>query len=217
MKTHVTLVNPPYPAGSSQHPPCPSVGLGYLAAVLEKKQYKVDVIDYLILGAQRRDFRNRIGELRAHGFRLAVLIPGGATYEDFRKEISKRQPDIVGITSTVLTYKSALKIAEIAKKVRPNCLTVLGGPHATFWDEEALQECPYLDVVVRKEGENMDELTFDHEKFREYHRQRGLKILAPEPPVKGRITKVDILAIAIPGVVGGFVGFMVGVLAMTFF
>ncbi|MBT8171836.1 B12-binding domain-containing radical SAM protein, partial [Candidatus Bathyarchaeota archaeon] len=73
---------------------------------------------------------------------------------EFKIEITKRQPNIVGITSTTLTYKSALQIVTIAKEVRPNCLTILGGCHVTFWDENALKECPSLDVVVRKEGEN---------------------------------------------------------------
>jgi anaerobic magnesium-protoporphyrin IX monomethyl ester cyclase len=124
---HVTFVNPPYPKGAHQHPPFTPLGLGYLAAVLEKNQCEVDVID---------------------------CQASKLSYEDFEREISKRQPDIVGMTSTTLTYKSALRIAEIAKEVLPNCLTVLGGCHVTFWDVEALQECPYLDVVVRKEGEN---------------------------------------------------------------
>jgi anaerobic magnesium-protoporphyrin IX monomethyl ester cyclase len=127
MRLHVTLVNPPYPSGSHQHPPFTPLGLGYLAAVLEKNQYKVDVIDCQVLKL---------------------------SYEEVKSEIGKRQPDIVGITSTTLTYKSALRIAKIAKETCPNCLTVLGGPHATFWDEKALQESPYLDIVVRKEGEN---------------------------------------------------------------
>jgi anaerobic magnesium-protoporphyrin IX monomethyl ester cyclase len=175
MKPHITLVTPPYPSGSSQHPPCPSIGLGYLAAVLEKNQYKVDIIDYLTLGAVREDFRNRVNELKAHGFGLAVLMPGGVTYEDFRKEISKRQPDIVGITSTILTYKSALKIAKIAKEVNPKCLTILGGPHVTFWDEQTLQECAYVDVVVRKEGENtMLELAQRVEAGRDYSDALGI-------------------------------------------
>ena len=126
MKLHVTLVNPPYPAGSFLHPPFPSLGLGYLAAVLEKNNYEVSVID-----CQTTSF----------------------TYEDFRNELGKRKPDVVGITSTILTYKSALKIAEIAKEVNPKCVTVVGGPHVSFWDEEALKDCPQLDVVVRKEGE----------------------------------------------------------------
>ena len=127
MMSHVTLVNPPYPEGAHQHPPFTPLGLGYLAAVLEKKQYKVDVIDCQALGI---------------------------SYNEFRVEISKRNPNVVGITSTTLTYKSALRIAEIVKEVHPNCLTLLGGCHVTFWDENALRECPSLDVVVRKEGEN---------------------------------------------------------------
>ena len=127
MKPHVTLVNPSSPSGSAVHLPLAVLGLGYLAAVLEKNQYEVDVIDCPALKL---------------------------SYEEFRSEISKRQPDIVGITSATLTYKSALRIARIAKETCPNCLTILGGIHATFWDDKALQECPYLDVVVRREGEN---------------------------------------------------------------
>ena len=126
MKSHVTLVNPPSPSGSAVHLPLAVLGLGYLAAVLEKNQYKVDVIDCPALKL---------------------------SYEEFRSEISKRQPNIVGITSSTLTYKSALRIARIVKETCPNCLTILGGIHVTFWDDKALQECPYLDVVVRGEGE----------------------------------------------------------------
>jgi radical SAM superfamily enzyme YgiQ (UPF0313 family) len=148
MRTHITLVNPPYPSGSHQHPPFTPLGLGYLAAVLEKNQYEVDVID-----CQALRF----------------------TYEEFRSEISKRQPDIVGITSTTLTYKSALQIAKIAKEVCPNCLTILGGSHVSFWDKEALQECSSLDIVVRKEGENtMLELAERIEAGKNYHDVLGI-------------------------------------------
>ena len=111
MRPRVTLVNPPYPKGAYQHMPFPPLGLGYLAAVLEKNQYEVDVIDCQALGI---------------------------SFDDFKSEISKRQPTIVGLTAITLTYKSALQTAKIAKEVHPNCLTVLGGPHATFWDENAL-------------------------------------------------------------------------------
>jgi len=126
MRTHVTLVNPPYPSGAHKHPPFTPLGIGYLAAVLEKNQYEVDVIDCQALQL---------------------------SYEEFKSELSKRQPNIVGITSTTLTYKSGLQIAKKAKEVCPNCLTAMGGSHVTFWDDKALQECPELDVIVRKEGE----------------------------------------------------------------
>jgi anaerobic magnesium-protoporphyrin IX monomethyl ester cyclase len=126
MRTRITLVNPPYPVGSHQHPAFIPLGLGYLAAVLEKNHYQVTIID---CQAQK-------------------LTP-----EQFRAEISKAESDIVGLTSTTLTYNSALKIAKIAKEVWPNCLTAIGGSHVTFWDDKALQEAPFLDMVVRGEGE----------------------------------------------------------------
>jgi radical SAM superfamily enzyme YgiQ (UPF0313 family) len=127
MKPRVTLVNPPAPSGAVGHLPFALLGLGYLAAVLEKSRFEVDVIDCQVLKL---------------------------SFEDFRSEIGKRKPNVVGMTATTLTYKSALQIAKIAKEVHPDCLTVLGGPHVTFWDDKALDECPQLDVVVRREGEN---------------------------------------------------------------
>jgi len=148
MKPHVTLVNPPYPKGAHRHPPFTPLGLGYLAAVLEKNGYAVDVIDCQVLSL---------------------------SYDEFRSELSKRQPDVVGMTSTTLTYKSALRIAKIAKEINPNCLTLLGGVHVTFWDDKALQECPYLDVVVRKEGENtIIEFVERLEKGRDFHDVLGI-------------------------------------------
>ena len=126
MDVNVTLVNPPYPKRAHQHPPLIPLGIAYLGAVLEKNGYNVDVID---CQAQK------------------------LTHSAFEREIGKHQPKVVGVTSTTLTYKSALKIAETAKQVHPDCVTILGGCHATFWDDKALEECPQLDMIVRKEGE----------------------------------------------------------------
>jgi anaerobic magnesium-protoporphyrin IX monomethyl ester cyclase len=158
MRTHTTLVNPPYPQEAHQHPPFIPLGLGYLAAVLEKNQHEVDVIDCQALKL---------------------------SYEEFKSEISKRQPNIVGVTSTTLTYKSALQITRIAKEACPKCLTVLGGPHATFWDENALQECPSLDIVVRKEGEyTLLELVQRIEAGKDYYDVLGTTCRKDEKTIK---------------------------------
>lgn len=122
----VTLVNPPYPKSAHQHPPFIPLSIGYLGAVAEQNGHEVRVID-------------------CQGERLS--------HEDFRRQLEKVDSDVVGITSATLTYKSALKIAKIAKEVYPDCITMLGGCHATFWDTNALIECPDLDIIVRKEGE----------------------------------------------------------------
>ena len=126
MGLHVVLVNPPYRTQTTQHLPFPSLGLGYLGAVLEKNGFEVEVID-----CQASDYR----------------------YDDFKREIAKRNPDMVGVTAATRLYNSALEIIKIAKEAHPKCVTLLGGPHVTFWNEKALQECPDLDIVVRREGE----------------------------------------------------------------
>ena len=163
MKPHVTLVNPPAPEGYAGHLPFALLGLGYLAAVLEKNHYEVDVIDCPVLNL---------------------------SYEDFKTEIRKRQPNIVGLTSTTLTYNPALKLAKIAKEALPNCLTFIGGPHVTFWDDKTLQECPYIDVIVRKEGEyTLLELAQKVEADQNFHdvlgityRQNGKIVRNPDRP-----------------------------------
>jgi anaerobic magnesium-protoporphyrin IX monomethyl ester cyclase len=127
MKPHITLVNPAAPVAATMHMPFALLGLGYLAAVLEKNGYQVDVIDCQILKL---------------------------TNEEFRGEITKRKPDIIGVTSSTLTYQTAMKLVKISREACPNAITIAGGPHVTFWDDHALEECPELDIVVRREGEN---------------------------------------------------------------
>lgn len=125
LKTRVTLVNPPYPSGAPQSLFIP-LGIGYLAAVLEQNQYEVSVID------------------------CQVLRP---TREQLENELIKNQPNMVGVTSSTLTYNPALEIVKTAKRILPKCLTVLGGPHVTVLDEQTLSESPEADIVVRGEGE----------------------------------------------------------------
>jgi anaerobic magnesium-protoporphyrin IX monomethyl ester cyclase len=122
----VILINPSYPPNVHSHPPFIPLGLAYLGAVAEKEGHEVKVID-----CQAEKLTNDL----------------------FRQRISKENPDIIGVTATTLLYKSAMQLMNIAKEVHPKAITMLGGSHGTFWDENALKEYPSLDIVVRKEGE----------------------------------------------------------------
>jgi anaerobic magnesium-protoporphyrin IX monomethyl ester cyclase len=122
----VTLINPPYPPNVHSHPPFIPLGLAYLGAITEQEGHEVNIID---CQAEK------------------------LTYETFRDRVSKETPDIIGVTATTLLYKSAMKLIDIAKEAHPNAITMLGGSHGTFWDENALNEYPTLDIVVRREGE----------------------------------------------------------------
>jgi radical SAM superfamily enzyme YgiQ (UPF0313 family) len=58
--------------------------------------------------------------------------------------------DVVGISVDTSRYLVALKIAELAK--RRGAVVVMGGPHVSFLDKDAL-ESGVVDYVVRNEGE----------------------------------------------------------------
>jgi anaerobic magnesium-protoporphyrin IX monomethyl ester cyclase len=122
----ITLVNPPYPPSVHSHPPFIPLGLAYLGAVAERAGHEVAIID---CQAEK------------------------LTYEAFRVRIARTPSEVIGVTATTLLYKSAMKLITIAKETQPEAVTVLGGSHGTFWDENALNEYPSLDIVVRKEGE----------------------------------------------------------------
>jgi anaerobic magnesium-protoporphyrin IX monomethyl ester cyclase len=125
-KVETTLVNPPPLKGVYRHQLYLPMGLAYLAAVLEEDGHEVTVID---CPAQEIDL------------------------EQLKTKLASIQPDLIGITSMTPTIQSALLSAHAAKEVCPDAMVVIGGPHATFMDEQVLAEEQAIDVVVRGEGE----------------------------------------------------------------
>jgi anaerobic magnesium-protoporphyrin IX monomethyl ester cyclase len=125
-KAKVALVNPPTLKGVFHHQLFVPIGLAYLAAVLEKDEHEIAVIDCPALG---------MGQ------------------EELKRKLETFQPDLVGVTSMTPTIQSALQSTRIAKKTCPNATVVIGGPHATFMDQQILTDEASVDVVVRGEGE----------------------------------------------------------------
>ncbi|HEX7468360.1 MAG TPA: radical SAM protein [Methanobacterium sp.] len=104
----------------------PPTNLMYLASSLEKESYSVKIVD-------------------------DDLLQKG--YENVSELARKLNPQVVAVTATTSTIKSALKYLELVKDTLPNSLTVIGGPHATFMPFETLKGSKALDVVVMGEGE----------------------------------------------------------------
>ncbi|MEM2136135.1 MAG: radical SAM protein [Candidatus Jordarchaeaceae archaeon] len=115
------LINVPYPF--EEWPTLP-LGLTYLAAVLQKNGYEVQILDMLVSRFSLKKIREKILEFK---------------------------PDICGAGPVTMNYPTALRALKLCKEM--GALTVIGGPHVTFYDREALLEAPYLDIVVRGEGE----------------------------------------------------------------
>jgi len=117
------LINPPYPF--TEWPNMP-LGLSYIAAVLEKNGVEVKVLDLLVSQYSEEKVRRCMAEFR---------------------------PEVVGITAVTMNYPTSSNILKVCKGSDENVITVIGGPHVTFCAEQTLREAPWIDIVVRGQGE----------------------------------------------------------------
>ena len=145
----VTFINPPQTNSKYKFlgVVAPSLGIGYMSAVLEENDIDVDVIDASALDL---------------------------SYEQIAEEIIKRQPDIVSISALTPTIGVALDSADVVKYAKPDTIVVLGGYHPTFEFASVLEE-ESVDIVIRGEGEyTMLDLVHAIEEERDLKQVQGL-------------------------------------------
>lgn len=123
----IILVNPyaSYAKGTNNATVYPPMGLAYIASVLEK-----------------------------HGHQCHIIEAGIHHYsnDDIVQQIQQWNPDLIGITSNIVTAKAAVELGTIIKKIFPNIILVFGGPYATAQPSFILTTTK-ANVVVRGEGE----------------------------------------------------------------
>jgi anaerobic magnesium-protoporphyrin IX monomethyl ester cyclase len=124
----ILLMNPPggYYASRWDESALPSLGLGYLAAYLERNGVQCEILDAHILRLKQPDVRSYLRESR---------------------------PDIVGVTFTTENRFTAFDTIRNVRSTLPDALVIAGGPHVSSAAEDTLTHIPELDLVVRGEGE----------------------------------------------------------------
>ena len=98
------------------------------------------------------------GALKAGGFDDVVFVDAMTNHLDddqVRARIAEIKPDIVGATAITPAIYKAERLLQVAKEVNPQIVTVLGGIHGTFMYPQVLKEAPWIDAVVRGEGEQV--------------------------------------------------------------
>ena len=175
----VLLINPPqtfYP-GSEQPSGNLPIGLMFIAAVLKKTGYIVEILDAFMTDCAFQE----------NGETLNVGLP----FDQIKLEIERRKPDIVGISGPfTCQIGNAIKISNLTKQVNQKILTVVGGPHVTLVPKEFLKEATNVDVAVVGEGEYaMLEISEAFEGKRQFsqilgiaYRQNGVVIINPARP-----------------------------------
>jgi anaerobic magnesium-protoporphyrin IX monomethyl ester cyclase len=140
MKT--LLINPPQTFFPGSDLPSGNLPLGllYIAAVLEKAGYDVEVLD-----AFQTDLPFR---------KIGYVTEVGMPYDRIGDEIRRRKPDIVGIANPfTCQVEHSIKVADIVNEIDPSVLLVVGGPHVSVMPTDFLEEAKNIDIAVIGEGE----------------------------------------------------------------
>jgi len=96
------------------------------------------------------------GVLKAGGVEVSLLDQPAKSYslDETVNWVKKEDPNILGFSVLLSTAKEAPKIAERVKAENPDITVVFGSHHSTFNAERVLQKYPFVDIVVRGEGEH---------------------------------------------------------------
>jgi anaerobic magnesium-protoporphyrin IX monomethyl ester cyclase len=98
------------------------------------------------------------GSLRRAGFddiHFIDAMTNNIADADLAKQIAAVKPDVVGVTAITPSIYAAERVLELARDHAPGALRLLGGIHATFMFKQVLSEAPWVDVIVRGEGEEI--------------------------------------------------------------
>ena len=98
------------------------------------------------------------GSLRRVGFddiHFIDAMTNDHSDEVLAEKIAALQPDVVGVTAITPSIYKAEEVLRIAQEHAPDALRVMGGVHATFMYKQVLSEAPWVDVIVRGEGEEI--------------------------------------------------------------
>jgi anaerobic magnesium-protoporphyrin IX monomethyl ester cyclase len=171
---NVCLINPPFRRSIFAPLPAkleeasgkyPSLGLGYIAAMLEKHGHIANYVEMDALDMDRKTLE---------------------------KTISGLSPEIVGITCTSSTLGQVKEVAKIVRNVSPESFIVVGGSHLGIYPEETLRtnlfdagiqgegEYAVLDLVEALEGHDRD---LSSVKGVIFSRSNKVVVNDPAPPV----------------------------------
>ena len=113
----------------------PPSGLINLCTVLKNHSHQTVLIDFVL------------------AIRKKSLQTGKGIYDDCAEMILEHAPDLVGFSAQCTTYPAVIQISKKVKAKSPSTKIVVGGHNASFADKITLERYPFVDCIVRGEGE----------------------------------------------------------------
>lgn len=117
---------------------------------------------------------------------------------DIMAEIYRLQPDVLGFSCYIWNIKTILEICADFKQVSPHTLVILGGPEVSYDAEQVLHDNPFIDYVVRGEGElSFQELLMALHAGHSVHNIKGISYRVGEEihrnPERELIANLDVI------------------------
>jgi len=122
----VVLATAPRALGEIEMAGLPFLGIGYVSSYLEKASHDVVIVD-------------------AHSENL--------TKEQTVNKILSFNPEVIGFTATTHNRLQTIEVIKELKQRNSSLIIIVGGPHFSLSDVNALEIVPEIDCVVKREGE----------------------------------------------------------------
>ena len=92
--------------------------------------------------------------VRAAGYRCALLNAGlyGLTQSDVIEILRRSRFHVLGLSTIHSTMPAALKIAQAARQLHPDCHIIFGGLEAALDAQRILMDHPFVDSIAMGEG-----------------------------------------------------------------
>jgi anaerobic magnesium-protoporphyrin IX monomethyl ester cyclase len=124
----ILFVTPPYHCGVVEVAGTwPPLGFAYLGAQAERAGWQVEIYDAMSL---QHDF------------------------DDIRARLAQTDYDVLATTAITPTYPDAEQLCRLAKEIRPQAVTLIGGVHPTFCFQQVIEAGDgAVDYILAGEGE----------------------------------------------------------------
>jgi anaerobic magnesium-protoporphyrin IX monomethyl ester cyclase len=150
----ILLINPPYTRFKGLIQRYFPIGLGYIAATLERAGHEA-----IIYNAENPPLDEGVEDwgaearVQAHARCLGrIRDPDDPIWQEVRAVIQGFHAEVVGITCMTVTFDIAKRIMRIARDCDPTVPLVWGGPHPTEVPEQVIRD-DVADFLIVGEGE----------------------------------------------------------------
>lgn len=82
-----------------------------------------------------------------------VLNLSNKSWDECRKIIKEKNPDIVGISCYTFNRHTCIKLAGLIKEINHEIKVVFGGPHSSITHSQLLENYKDIDIIILNEGE----------------------------------------------------------------